>query len=400
MQRIISLLLVIALLQMGYTLPAQNYLKLHRQAIVCDTHNDIVSVCVENGYLFDADLSRKTHSDLNRMLAGGLDAQVFSIFCDGTQKNPYLFALQEIDSVYAWVNRNPAKMALATTVAQIKHNVKQHKLSALIGVEGGHMIENDLTKLENLFNRGARYLTLTWNNNTNWGTSAAYESGEEKPVQIDPKQQKGLNEFGVTVVKKMNELGMMIDLSHVGEQTFWDVMKIATKPVIVSHSNAYSLCPVYRNLKDDQIKAIAKNNGVIQLNFYSAFIDSAAGPQFVKFVKKHRLEKDSLIKTGLENSEAYQILYKRYPAEAKTFQIPLSKLIDHVDYIVKLAGINHVGLGGDFDGISLTPIELTDVTKYPLITKALLNRGYSKKEVKKILGNNFLRVLKANESKK
>ena len=154
----------------------QNYKKVHREAIVCDTHNDIISVTIEKGYLFDTDLTGKTHSDLNRMLQGGLDVQVFSVFCDGHQKEPFKFANREIDSLYEWIHRNPAKMMLVTTPVQLQQSVKQHKLGCMLGVEGGHMIEDDLNKLDSLYARGTRYMTLTWNNNTSWATSAKHET--------------------------------------------------------------------------------------------------------------------------------------------------------------------------------------------------------------------------------
>ena len=369
----------------------QDYKKIHEEAIVCDTHNDIISVTIEKGYLFDTDLTGKTHSDLNRMLQGGLDVQVFSVFCDGLQENPYKFANREIDSLYAWIHRNPAKMMLVTTPAQLQQAVKQHKLGSMLGVEGGHMIEDDINKLDSLYNRGVRYMTLTHNNNTSWATSAQSESDTSQHLS-----HKGLTDFGKQVVKKMNALGMMVDLSHAGEQTFWDAIQTTTKPVLVSHSNAYTLCPVFRNLKDDQIKAIAKNGGVIQLNFYPRFLDSTVAPKQDAFLKKHKAEKDSIIASGKKEFFADDFLYDKYSNEVAELQAPLHFLLDHLDYIVKLAGVDYVGLGGDFDGIPFTPLELTDVTKYPLITKALLDRGYSKKDILKILGGNFIRVFKAN----
>jgi membrane dipeptidase len=377
----------------------QSYKKIHADAIVCDTHNDIISTCVEKGYVFDHDLTGKTHSDLKRMLKGGLDVQVFSIFCDGKEKNSFQFANREIDSLYAWVKRNPSEMALVTTSAELQQAVKEHKLASMIGVEGGHMIEDDLYKLDSLYSRGARYMTLTWNNNNSWATSAEYESGnQKKDGKIDTvSQKKGLSDFGKQVVKRMNELGMMVDLSHVGDQTFWDAINISTKPVLVSHSNAYALCPVYRNLKDDQIKAIAKNGGVIQLNFYPAFLDSSIGTKLVAFIKKHREEKKALIASGKKDFEADDIIFKKYNNEVEKMQVPFKLLFDHMEYIIKLAGIDHVGLGGDFDGISITPKVLTDVTKYPLITKELVKRGYSKGDIYKILGGNFIRVFEANQ---
>ncbi|MEO5907775.1 MAG: membrane dipeptidase, partial [Ginsengibacter sp.] len=159
---------------------SQSYKKIHQEAIVCDTHNDIISTCIQKGYSFDQDLTGKTHSDLNRMLKGGVDVQVFSIYCDGKQKNPFQFANREIDTLYSWVKRNPAKMMLVRTSSQLDESVKEHKLGCMMGVEGGHMIEDDLSKLDSLYNRGVRYMTLTWNNNNSWATSAQYESGNQK----------------------------------------------------------------------------------------------------------------------------------------------------------------------------------------------------------------------------
>jgi membrane dipeptidase len=188
-------------------------------------------------------------------------------------------------------------------------------------------------------------------------------------------------------------------VSHAGEQTFWDVIKITTKPIIASHSCVYNLTPHRRNLKDEQIKAIAKNGGVIQLNFNPGFIDSSFGGKEIAFLKKHAAENDSLLKSGMGDFYAMNYLYDKYAEEANAIRPPLSMLIDHIDYIVRLVGVDYVGLGSDFDGINITPQQLDDVTCYPFITKALVERGYSKKDIRKILGENFLRVLKANEPK-
>ena len=380
---------------------SQSYKKIHKRAIVVDTHNDIISTCLEKGFRFDENLKGKTHSDLRRMFKGSLDAQVFSIFCDGKQENPYQFANREIDTLYAWVKRNPSRMMLVSSPTQLQQAVKEHKLAAMIGVEGGHMIEDDLNKIDSFYNRGARYMTLTWNNNNSWATSAEYESGHQrvKGVIDSTSQKKGLNDFGKQVVKRMNDLGMMVDLSHTGDQTFWDAISVSTKPVLVSHSDAYTLCPVFRNLKDDQIKAIAKNGGVIQLNFYPAFLDSTVGKKQSVFLQKHRAEKDSLIKSGMKDFEANDSIFKKYKNEVKKMRAPFHLLFDHMEYIIKLAGIDFVGLGGDFDGISFTPKVLTDVTKYPMITKELVKRGYSKEDIFKILGGNFIRVFEANQKK-
>lgn len=378
---------------------SQSYKKIHEAAIVCDTHNDIISTCLEKGYALDQDLSGKTHTDLNRMFKGGLDVQVFSIYCDGTQKDPYQFANREMDTLYAWVQRNPSRMMIVTNPAELDEAVKAHKLASMMGVEGGHMIEDDLSKLDSLYKRGVRYMTLTWNNNNSWATSAEYESGHQKKNgMVDTtSQKKGLSDFGLQVIKRMNELGMMIDLSHTGEQTFWDAINHSSKPILVSHSDAYALCPVFRNLKDDQIKAVARNGGVIDLNFYAAFLDSTSERRQAAFFQKRREERQALLAAGKTKEEADSLLAKKYKKERESLRAPFHLLFDHMEHIIKLAGIDHVGLGGDFDGIGITPTELTDVTKYPLITKELVKRGYSKEDIYKIMGGNFIRVFKANQ---
>lgn len=370
---------------------AQPYKKLHFKAILVDTHNDIPSTAIEKGVSFDMDLHNKTNSDLKRMKAGGVDVQLFSIWCDGNKPNPYAWANREMDTVMAWTNRNPGDMVQTFTPKQIYSAVKEKKLAVMFGIEGGHMIENDLKKLDALFNRGVRYMTLTWNNSNDWATSA-----KDETTKGDSLKHKGLTDFGKQVVKRMNELGMLVDLSHVGEQTFYDAINTSTKPVLVSHSCVYNICPHRRNLKDDQIKAIGKNGGVIHINFYSGFIDSSFEKRSDAFTEIHKTERDSLLKLNPEPYFMEEYLFEKYPEEVKAFRPPLSAVIDHLDYIVKMIGVEHVGLGSDFDGVNSLPQQLDDVTAYPLITKALLERGYSKKDIRKILGGNFLRVLEAN----
>jgi len=374
-------------------LVAQSYKKIHAKAIVVDTHNDILMKAADQGMVFDQDLTGKTHSDLARWKIGGLDVQLFSVYCDGGLKNSYAFANREMDSLDAVAARNPDKIVKVANYTELIKVVKQHKIAAMFGVEGGHMIEDDLNKLDALYKRGARYLTLTHNTAPSWATSAADETTKTDLTH------KGLTDFGKQVVKRMNELGMMIDVSHAGEQTFWDVIQLSTKPIIASHSCVYNLTPHRRNLKDDQIKAIAKNGGVIQLNFNPGFIDSSVGKKETAFLEKHKAEMDSMLKTGMDDFYAMDYLYQKYTGETNNIRPPLSMLIDHIDYIVRLVGVDYVGLGSDFDGINFTPQQLDDVRSYPLITKALVEKGYSKKDVNKILGGNLLRVLKANEEK-
>lgn len=380
-------------------LVAQSYKKIHRKAIVVDTHNDILMKAADEGVVFDTDLTGKTHSDLARWKKGGLDVQLFSVYCDGDTKNPFAYANREMDTLDAVVARNPGKIVKVANYAELIKAVKQHKIAAMFGVEGGHMIENDLNKLDSLYKRGARYLTLTHNISPSWATSAADENSPNPVIgkSLNSEGKKGLTDFGKQVVQRMNQLGVIVDVSHVGEQTFWDVIHTTTKPIIASHSSVYNLTPHRRNLKDDQIKAIAKNGGVIQVNFNPGFIDSTFDKKEIVFFKEHSAEKDSLVKSGMGDFYAMDYLYHKYEEEANPIRPPLSMVIDHIAYIIKLVGVDYVGLGSDFDGINLTPQQLDDVSDYPLITKALVEKGYSKKDIDKILGGNFLRVLQANE---
>lgn len=376
---------------------AQNYLKVHQKAILVDSHNDILTALIEKNVRMDDDLKGKTHSDLKRFKEAGVDVQLFSVWSDGEKAAPYQWANREIDTLYAVAQKNPDKIVIVKNVSEARTAVKAQKIAAMFGLEGGHMMEDNLDNLNKLYERGVRYMTLTWNNSTSWATSAMFESN---PALIAKEQrQLGLNDFGKQVVKRMNELGMLVDLSHVGEKTFWDAINTTTKPVLVSHSNAYSLCPIFRNLKDDQILALGKNGGVIQLNFYSGFVDSTFKNKEAAFMLKHKQELDSLKKAGMQQEYALDIITKKYANEVDANRPPLSDLLNHLDYIVQLIGVEHVGMGSDFDGISSTPKELDDVTAYPLITKALLERGYSKKDIYKIMGGNFLRVLQASEQK-
>ena len=371
---------------------AQPSKKLHQEAIVTDSHNDILSTCLEKNYRFDENLTGKTHSDLARM-KNNVDVQVFSIWCDASYGKGTAFAraIREIDTLYAVAARNPRQMRIVKNTNDLNEALQHKQLAAMMGVEGGHMMEDNLAYLDSFHNRGVCYMTLTWNNSTSWATSAKEESRDSLL-----HQPKGLNEFGKSVVKKMNTLGMMIDVSHIGEQTFWDVMKTTTKPVLASHSNAYALCAVPRNLKDSQLLAIAKNGGVIDVNFYPGFVDPSFERKDSIFNAKHKKERDSLLKINSETYYASDYLANKYKDEVQALRPPLSMLIDHIDYIVKIAGIDHVGLGSDLDGISITPQSIDDVTDYPLITKELLKRGYNKSDIKKILGENFLRVYRAN----
>jgi len=370
-------------------------MEIHQRAILVDTHNDALS----NELITHDDLGKLQTDgqlDLVRATVGGLDAQVFSIWC-GPQYGKgtaFKFANREIDSLYALIHRYPDKITLVRNSAQLKKAVAQGKMAALIGVEGGHMIEDRMDYIDSLHKRGMCYLTLTWNNSTSWATSAYDERFHHDSLKFH-----GLTDYGRQIVHHLNDLGVMIDLSHPSEQTLYDVLAITNKPVIASHSCAYALNPHQRNLKDDELKAIAKNGGVVFVNFYSGFVDSTYEKKARVFRHAHRAQLDSLIKIYHDGDLATDRLYAIYKTESDAMRPPLSLLIKHIDYIAKLIGVDHVGIGSDFDGAESYPKEMDDVTDYPKVTAELLKLGYTENDIDKILGGNFLRVLKANTGK-
>ncbi len=370
---------------LGLQVQAQRYL-------LADTHNDAIS----NQLITGADLSKRQPAgnlDLVRTKEGGLNVQVFSIWCGGEYGNgtAFKFANREIDSLDALIKRDPAQIILVRNAAELEKAVKQHRLAALVGVEGGHMIESRIDYIDSLHKRGMCYLTLTWNNSTPWATSAYDEK-----YHADTLTHHGLTDFGKQVVHHLNDLGIMVDLSHPSEQTFYDVMKITRKPVIASHSCAYALNPVQRNLKDDQLRAIAKNGGVVFVNFYSGFIDSMYAPKQKAFLAKYSQQLDSLAKIYNDKDLATIHLYSLHKAESDAMRPPLSMLIKHIDYMVKMMGANHVGLGSDFDGAESYPLGMDDVRDYYKIADELRKLNYSEKDIAKIFGGNFVRVLRAN----
>ncbi len=371
---------------------AQDANEIHQKAILIDTHNDILS----NILITKQDIGKLQTTgnfDLVRAKQGGLDAQMFSIWCgeDYGKGTAYAFANREIDSLYALIARYPEKITLVRNVKELEAAVKQQKLAALIGVEGGHMIEDRLDYLDGLAKRGMRYLTLTWNNSTSWATSA-----RDEVTKKDSLKHLGLTDYGKQIVRHMNDIGVMVDVSHVGERTFYDVIATSTKPVIASHSCAYSIDPNRRNLKDAQLKVLAKNGGVVFVNFYSGFVDSTYTPKVAAFLHQHKRELDSLTKVYHDGDLANIRLNAMYKKESDKIRPPLSLLIKHIDYIAKLIGVDHVGIGSDFDGAESYPLGMDSVADYPKITAELLKLGYTEKDIDKILGGNFIRVLKAN----
>ena len=365
------------------------YRQIHERAIVVDTHNDVVQ-----RMLAGEDISKRTvhgQSDLPRWKAGGLDVQFFSIWVP-PEKQDRSYAAQadeQIDTVLAFVRRNPDRTGFAVTAGSARDIAAHHRLAVLLGMEGGHPINGDLRLLDHFYERGVRYMTLTWNNSTGWATSAQDETDPKHP----PKH-RGLTALGRKIVRRMNDLGMMVDVSHTGPQTFWDVLAVSDAPVIASHSSAWALCHHRRNLTDRQLKALATRGGVACVNFAPWFIDSGFGGRETAMRARNRgvieeyrstLTGDPFIREMLEAEH----LRPQYDS----IRPPLSMLIDHIDYMARLIGADHVGIGSDFDGITVTPAGMDDVSDYPLITRELLKRGYREEDIRKILGENVLRVM-------
>lgn len=370
-----------------------DYRKFHFDALVIDTHNDVVQRIL-NG----EDISIRTshgHSDLPRFREGGLDVQVFSIWVPPEKTLPSYYdqTNQQIDSIESLIRRAPEEIGFARSVDEIQQLSTSGRFVAMLGIEGGHSIEDDLTKLDHFYNRGVRYMTLTWNNSTSWATSAKDETATDTVLP-----HTGLTEFGRKIVRRMNDLGMMVDISHVGEKTFSDVMAVTRKPVIASHSSAWTLVHHRRNLKDDQLRAIKKNNGVVFINFAPWFIDSTFGRKEAA-MKEHNVARIDSLRVIAPRDEFMQEVFidEGLKEEYAPIRPTLQTLMDHFDYVAKLIGVDHVGIGSDFDGISVTPAGMDDVTFYPQITRELFARGYTENDVRKILGQNFLRVLKEVE---
>lgn len=386
-----SIFLLLVSIQLRAQHIPDSVMRFHQKCILVDTHNDVLSELSMAGKDISHRLS-EGNTDLPRMKEGGVDVQFFSVWCDGSygKGTAFKYANTEIDSLMSIIHRNPGKIALARNYEEIMHDIHEDKIAAMIGVEGGHMIEGRLDYLDSLYRRGMRYMTLTWNNSTGWATSAVDETRHG-----DSLKRKGLTAFGKEVVRRMNKLGVMVDLAHVGEQTFYDAIHTSTKPILVSHSCVYAICPVARNLKDGQIRAVKKNGGVICVNFYSGFVDRNYFKKINALKKKYSKITDSLKAKHVHFID--DAILKLVPkSEVEALRPQLSLLIDHIDYIVKMIGVDYVGLGSDFDGAESYPVGLDDVTDYPKITEALLKRGYSKEDIRKILGENVLRVIKAN----
>jgi len=365
------------------------------EPIVVDAHNDVLSGAVLKG--FDISVLLDTgNTDLVRLKAGGVGLQIFAVFGDQryTGSQGFSFANRQIDSLYALARRHRDKIGVAHTVQQAKAMIAEGRIAGMVGLEGGHMMGEKLDNLDSLARRGVVYMTLTWNNSNTWATSSADEDDPDKRLEW-----KGLTDFGKQVVRRMNELGMAVDVSHAGEKTFYDVIAVSKLPILASHSNARALCNVHRNLTDHQISAIAKTGGVVCVTFYAPFLDDTYNQRIEKAMQRYPLVVDSLKAAGYDSHDRLTAaLLSVKPDLGDELRPPIGRVVDHIDHIVSVAGIDHVGIGSDYFGLATFPYPdgLRDVTGYPRLAQALADRGYSSEDVTKILGANVLRVLQDN----
>lgn len=350
-------------------------LEIHRQAIVVDTHSDLTSRMLDE----KVDIGKRLpdgHQDIPRMVEGGLDAQFFSIYvaADYAEKGGPKRALEMMDALFRTVDAYPDKLQLAPSVSDVYRIVGRGRIAALMGLEGGHALQNSFAVLRMFHRLGIRYVTLTHSNTNDWADSST-----------DQPKWGGLNELGEKMIYEMNRIGMIIDISHVSDDTFWDVMRVSRAPVIASHSSCRAIANMPRNMSDDMIKALAKNGGVIMINFGSSFLNPKWG------------ERTNVILAAIREKyhgdfgmwgKMWQEMDKKEPLPPAT----LDDLIAHIDHVVKIAGVDYVGLGSDFDGVSSLPEGMEDVTRLPRITYELLKRGYPEADIAKILGGNILRV--------
>ena len=361
---------------------------LHFSSIVVDTHDDTTQLLLDSKF----DLGERQTSgsiDIPRMREGGLGAIFFSIWIPSKVTGPIAVekASQQIDAVREQIRRHPNDLVLATTADQIRRAHKDKKIAALMGVEGGHMINNDLGVLRKYAGLGVRYMTLTHSGNDEWADSST-----------DKAVHNGLTGFGKDVVREMNRLGVMVDISHVSDKTFYDALAVSKAPLLASHSSCRAICDAPRNMTDQMMKDLAAKDGVVQINYHVGFLSQ----EFRDAEKADPKINDSIAKEvtkrcGGDTNEGCMLIEgdritREYVAKGVLPRVDYTKIIEHIDHAVKVAGVDHVGLGSDFDGANM-PYGMEDATMLPKITEALLKKGYSDGDVKKILGENTLRLM-------
>ena len=370
-------------------------MRVYRDAIVVDTHNDMPTKVADERY--DPDVRNPIgfgpgfgSTDYPRLLQSGITGQFMSAFVDAPYAlmkpdSSFARAMLLTNQVKAFVRRHPDRLFFATSGADLRRAKREGRIAVFVGVEGGHAIQGSITRLRRLHAAGVRYMTLTWNNGNLWAGAAAGANNS---------RTGGLTAYGKQIVREMNRLGVLVDISHVSDSTFWDAVRASTKPVIASHSSSRAIGLHRRNLTDDMLRAVGANGGVVNVNFFNQFIDTVYAQRYAAIERRLRESDRGLRDSGMANdqirtrvAELRQRLLDSLP------NTPLSVLIDHIDHIAKVAGVDHVGIGSDFDGVTALPTGMEDVTMLPRIAQALMDRGYSDADVAKVLGGNMLRVL-------
>ncbi|HXS98937.1 MAG TPA: dipeptidase [Candidatus Limnocylindrales bacterium] len=375
------------------TVTADEVMRVHNSAILIDTHNDVTSATVAGMDIGKPNTDHMT--DIPRMKKGGMGAQFFAVYVAASYVEGNHAAnrtLQMIDTVrHDIVERYPNDFVFATTAADIRRAHEQHKIAALMGIEGGHAIEDSLRLLRDYYALGVRYMTLTHSNSNHWADS----SGDAK------KPNNGLSAFGKDVVREMNRLGMIVDISHVSDKTFWDALEVSRAPIFASHSSCRAISPAPRNMTDEMIVALAKKGGVIQINFSCDFLNPQAAaaakaiqdklvPLREELIKKYAAEPNGIARAQKE-------AWDRASGNAPKPRATLADVVKHINHVVAIAGVDAVGLGSDFDGIDCAPEGLSSVDQWPNLTRALLEEGYTAEEIRKIYGENTLRLMTAVE---
>jgi membrane dipeptidase len=367
--------------------------QLHDRAIVVDTHDDTTQRLVFDKGFDIAARNPNGNIDIPRMKDGGLDALFFSIWVPSDVTGPPAVkrALQQIDAVREAARLHPNDLVLATSAADVRRAAAAHKIAALMGMEGGHMIDDDIRLLRDYAALGVRYMTLTHFKNNNWADSST-----------DTPAHNGLTDFGKNVVREMNRLGMMVDISHVADKTFYDALAVTTAPVIASHSSCRAIANHPRNMTDDMLRALAKNGGVVMINYHAGFLSEEFRAASEKRSGTVVASMDAMSKKCGGNEACTTLESDRIDHEAMVKgelpKVNWDKIVEHIDHAVKIAGADHVGLGSDFDGATM-PLGMEDASKLPKITEALLRKGYSEQDVEKILGGNILRVMEQVEKR-
>lgn len=366
-------------------------LKIHRKAIIVDGHNDITSPMVDE----DFDLATNSvgkyhrdgdpfHTDLDRLKRSGITGEFFSIYVGGNRMQTHdsmRRAMELIDATYREAEKHSGQLMMCTTAAEIRKAKKQNKICALMGIEGGYAIENSLYALRNFYRLGIRYMTLTHNVTHDWADS-----------HVTQPKHGGLNDFGREVVREMNRLGMLVDISHVSVDTMNDVLDVSTAPIIASHSSSRALNDHTRNVPDDVLRRVAKNGGVIMINFLPIFLDARSAKEATERNVKLRPQIEALRKQYENNPQGFNDAEHRL-LDANPIYIPdYTRIVDHIDHIKKVAGIDIVGIGSDYDGIPFLPASMNGAEDLVLVTYEMLRRGYTETEIRKVLGENFMRA--------